>query len=388
MQRVSWSHTWTTEKVCRLRLFAYDEGYDKPRKVWESDPPEDTIFAPLDIVYDIDDDGIQEICVAAHYRVMIFEGTTGRKETELRYHASRPYGWFGLVDLDGDDRVELITIGDFQSHIDVLTFDPTKPEGDRLAVKWRRDIETDIEKREKWPRIGPHPVIDVTGDGRPDIVVSLFNDTGDQQWHIQVIDALTGAVIDDLPRRFLSGVADVDRDGTAELFVAASKGAFVPTFGRIELLRMSGDDQNVLWADENAGWVSSDLHRLGATWSTSATQGMLRVLTTPGSSDQRPAFFVRTRDPNTPNSTTLQTLRCDENGRPKTVWRIAQLRGRLDTIALVDWGEPEQVAARVTMALPAGDHAIVTGAGSAFGFTLHPGAPRHGWSADLARSGP
>jgi len=55
---------------------------------------------------------------------MIFDGATGRKETELRYHQSRPYGWFGLADVDGDGQVELVTIGDFQSHIDVLNYDP------------------------------------------------------------------------------------------------------------------------------------------------------------------------------------------------------------------------------------------------------------------------
>ncbi len=56
----------------------------------------------------------------------------------MRYHHSRPYGWFGLADVDGDGRMELITIGDFQSHIDVLDFDPKKPESERLSARWHR----------------------------------------------------------------------------------------------------------------------------------------------------------------------------------------------------------------------------------------------------------
>jgi len=124
-QRVAWNQTWTDEKVCRLQLFAYDRGFNQPRLVWQTDPPEDTIFQPLNVVYDLDGNGTPEICVVAHYRVMIFEGTTGRKKTELRYHHSRPYGWFGLADLDGDGRIELITIGDFQSHINVLNYVPS-----------------------------------------------------------------------------------------------------------------------------------------------------------------------------------------------------------------------------------------------------------------------
>ena len=95
-QRVAWNFTWTDQKVCRLQLFAYDQGWDQSRLVWQIDPPEDTILSPLNVVFDIDGDGVQEVCVAAHYRVLIFEGTTGRKESELRYHQSRPYGWFGL----------------------------------------------------------------------------------------------------------------------------------------------------------------------------------------------------------------------------------------------------------------------------------------------------
>ena len=148
VQRVAWNHTWTDQKVCRLQMFAYDQGKDQPRRVWETDPPESVIFNPLNVIFDIDGDGVQEVCVAAHYRVMIFEGTTGRKETELRYHASRPYGWFGLADVDADGQHELITIGDFQSHIDVLEFDPTQPEAERLSVKWRRDIEQNIDNAE------------------------------------------------------------------------------------------------------------------------------------------------------------------------------------------------------------------------------------------------
>src|SRR2546427_4115924 len=133
---------------------------------------------------------------------MIFEGSTGRKESELRYHQSRPYGWFGLADVDGDGQMELITIGDFQSHIDVLNYDPKQPEAKRLAVRWRRDFETNIEERKKWPQVGPRPVVDVTSDARPEIVLNLFNDTGDGQWHTVVLNAATGETLHDFARRF------------------------------------------------------------------------------------------------------------------------------------------------------------------------------------------
>ncbi len=257
LQRVAWSHTWTTEKVCRLQLFAYDKGFDQPRQVWQTDPPEETIFQPLNIVYDIDGDGVQEICVAAHYRVMIFEGTTGRKESELRYHAARPYGWFGLADLDGDGQMELVTVGDFQSHIDVLGFDRSKPEGERLRVIWRRDIENDISQRTKWPQVGPRPLADVNGDGRAEIVFNLFNDTGDSQWHTVVLDAMTGKTLHDFPSRFTRGNADVDGDGACEIFLTESDSQFVVAAGQIELVSLKAGRARVIWSRGDAGWVTA-----------------------------------------------------------------------------------------------------------------------------------
>ena len=289
-QRVAWNHTWTDQSVCRLQLFAYDQGMHQPRQVWETDPPEATIFNPLNIVCDIDRDGVQEICVAAHYRVMIFEGTTGRKESELRYHASRPYGWFGLADVDGDDQYELVTIGDFQSHVDVLDFDAGKPEPERLSVKWRRDIEQNIDERAKWPQVGPRPLMDVTGDGRPEIVFNLFNDGGDGQWHAVVLDASSGQTVVDLPRRYFQGGGDVDGSERASLFVSSTKGVMVHAMGRIELIQLQDATPIVKWSHDTAAWCMGELPCFGRLWSTTASQGMRQVLLR---GSERPVFFAK-----------------------------------------------------------------------------------------------
>lgn len=322
LQRTAWSHTWTTEKVCRLQLFAYDQGFHKPRLIWKTDPPEDTIFQPLNVVYDVDGDGVQEICVAAHYRLMIFEGTTGRKETELRYHTCRPYGWFGLADVDADGQVELITIGDFQSHLDVLKFDPGKPENDRLSIWWRRDIETDISQRRKWPQVGPRPVVDVNGDGRLEIILNLYNDTGDEQWHTVIWDGSSGKVLHDFPSRFTRGNADVDGDGAAEIFMVESDGLFVPSCGLIELVALKGGQPRTVWTRKDAGWVTADLLAFGPMWSTTACDGMKHVLTA-GSDAVRPAFATWSSGESGGRSRMLSLLRADEDGRIQTLWDCA-----------------------------------------------------------------
>lgn len=369
LQRVAWSHTWTDKKACRLQLFAYDQGFDRPRMVWETDPPEAQIFNPLNVVYDIDNDGVQEICVAAHYRVMIFEGTTGRRETELRYHSCRPYGWFGLSDVDADGRMELITVGDFQSHIDVLAFDPGKPEPNRLSVIWRRDVETDIAQRKKWPQVGPNPVVDVTGDGRAEIVLNLFNDTGDGQWHTVVLDATTGRSLHDLPRRYVQGKADVDGDGACELFVTTTRGVLVPTFGHAELLNVDAKEPAVIWSADEAGWALHNVAHFGKTWSTTASDGMRHVLLTGSGDSRRPAFLVRRLDkPLADNSTRTSTtalaaMRCAGDGRPRVLWRVRGLPGEVETPVLAALGENGEPGALLRLELGANIRSTTAGEG-------------------------
>ncbi len=329
-QRVAWNYTWTDQAVCRLQMFAYDAGNAQPRLVWETDPPEGTIFNPLNVVYDIDQDGVQEICVAAHYRIMIFEATTGRKESELKYHSCRPYGWFGLADVDADGQYELVTIGDFQSHIDVIEFDPALPEPERLSVKWRRDIETDIEKRTKWPQVSPRPVIDVTGDDCPEIVLNLFNDLGDGQWHTVVLDARTGATKADLPQRYFLGAASLCESQPAELFVTCTNGVVVQRAGLIELVQITDESPLVTWQKESSAWCTIDLPRLGSTWSTTASQGMQHVML---QGHARPVFFVKTWEQSTADRVSLTAWQADRAGQLHSLWQVAGLPARAACLA-------------------------------------------------------
>src|SRR5262245_29756493 len=63
LQRTGWDQVWTTAKICHLELWAHDEGFGRPRRVWQSEP-EDTVFTPLCVVRDLDGDGAPEIAVA------------------------------------------------------------------------------------------------------------------------------------------------------------------------------------------------------------------------------------------------------------------------------------------------------------------------------------
>jgi hypothetical protein len=150
-------------------------------------------------------------------------------------------------------------------------------------------------------------VIDVSGDGRPEIVFNLYNDTGDGEWHTVVLDANDGHVVSDLPGRYLQGSADVDQDGRHELFLVHSRGLFVPTSGSIEIVRIdealagaAGAAEypirsRVIWERRNAAWALADLPEFGATWSSSGSHAMRHVVVL--SQGGRPCFGVVNRLP-------------------------------------------------------------------------------------------
>lgn len=345
LQRITWSQTGLTAANCRLQLFSYEEGYDRPKLEWESDPV-DTVMSPLCVVYDIDHDGVQEICVTLHFRVLVFEGTTGRKETELQFHSARSYGWFGLANVDDDEPMELVVLADFQSHFDVLDYRPDLPEAERLSVKWRRDLELDIGQRQKWPQIGPRPIVDVMGDERPEIVLNLFNDHGDEQWHVVVLDASSGAVLRDLSARYTVGTADVDADGKDEVLCASTAGALVPRFGEAQIIQLK-DGEQILWSKSSASFGLADLPKIGPIWASGAADGLKRALIS--ERDPTPAFLVVARDSIDDTHTTVSAIRLDENHQEVLLWQVSGLPTSCETLSIAKSEKGVVAGLRVTL---------------------------------------
>src|SRR5262249_40596710 len=113
-------------------------------------------------------------------------------------------------------------------------------------------IELDVSNPQKVLAVGPQPVADVDGDGRDEILISLFNDTGDYRWHLTVCDALTGRSKGELPDEQLAGVFDLDGDGASELLTIHSTGAATPKFGRISVWSVRGGKAIRLWTRDHA----------------------------------------------------------------------------------------------------------------------------------------
>jgi hypothetical protein len=156
-----------------------------------------------------------------------------------------------------------------------------------------------------------------------------FNDMGEGQWHAVVLDAATGQIIQDRPRRVVQGTADVDDDGAAELFLIGTDGELVPSCGQIELVSVRGATPAVRWSHDEAAWCVANVACLGPSWATTASQGKQHLLLR---GEGRPAFVVKTWEAGSARRVALAAMGGRDDGRVETLWKVG---GVLETGELV-----------------------------------------------------
>ena len=265
-------------------LSAYDGA--EPRVVWQTEAFSDT-WAPNVLVVDADADGQLDIAVATHYRILVFDGATGATKMQFRYHNFRNYGWFGAANIDADPYPEFAVIADFSMHAELIDND-----GQRLSLHWLREIQPDPSQSTKIVRPGPLNLIDSDGDGGLDLVYNLYNDSGDDQWHLIVVDAATGITRHDYARRYLHGMADLDGDDRVEFLVSHTAGEALPTYAPLEVWTLGRDGPDLRWAQTHGRFSTRPLDQLPLSASTGAADGLRTITTGDVDGDGRQDFFV------------------------------------------------------------------------------------------------
>ncbi len=238
-------------------------------QIWETKPFA-YLFEALPLVGDFDNNNTQEIAILPFWQMLLIDAKTGIVKDSCRFNDNRSYGFAGVYDFDSDGKSEFLIQADFSKHVDVLGFKDGK-----LTLFWQHDIEQDVAHPEKILRVAPDPVMDIDGDGRPEVMTTLFNDSSDRRWHLTFRDALTGRVKADFPDELLAARLDLDGDGVYELLTTCSRG--VSTLRKIRARSFKGGQPKIIWEKENAEWQFWDI-QLPRHVKSLATGGQRTVL--------------------------------------------------------------------------------------------------------------
>lgn len=267
-------------------------------KVWETKPIKD-LFNPLPLVGDFDGDGSKEIAILPFYRLKLFDAKTGQLKDSCTFTENRSYGFHGVYDFDGDGKSEFLVQADFAKHIDVIGF-----RNGKLTLLWQRKVEPDIANPQKIMRVSPNPVMDIDNDGHPEVMMTIFNDSGDNRWHLIFFDALTGKTKADFPDEVLAAPLDVDGDGVSELLTTCTRG--VGMLAKIRVRSVKGSQPQIIWEKENAGWQTWN-PQLPSHVKSMATLGQQTVLSQVRGKD----VYVVLREPGGSTQTKLSVARWD-----------------------------------------------------------------------------
>ena len=270
----------------------------------------DDAFHPTVAAADMDNDGTDELVVSKLCGLYLFNVLNGTMVHSVRWTSNgerhRNYGLLQLVDIDGDGARDVVIVAErVARHIAVLGNDGKG----NLSLRWDRFVEFIYPNDTTELRHTGNSVHDVDGDGRPELIVSLFNARNDGRWWLEVIDPVTGAVKFAMPDTYLWGVQDVDNDGTAELLTGSERERNPRPFGTVAVIRLKGLKPVPLWTCDNARFAGRGLRPSGwksnfrpvqfghdDTWTESSAAGTTLFCFTLAGNGERSLAEVTWRD--------------------------------------------------------------------------------------------
>ncbi len=239
-----------------IALYAFEPGKEAPSQRWRYNFDQYTCFPTL-YQTDLDGDGVEEIVIESHSRMWFLDAATGAKKYFFQWDVSpgniRSYGLTRFVDLNGDGLEDFLCIANFSQHHEVLL-----NRGGKLEEAWHYgwgESVTTGRVATRWPEPAN---ADVDGDGKFEIVLSMYNSEGEHTWQIRVYDALTGKIKAKAPGFVAVACADLDGDGRAEILADASDD---PTFNAkngARLLAWKSDHLETIWSDDAAQAIQSE----------------------------------------------------------------------------------------------------------------------------------
>lgn len=306
LQKVVVDSFYQVGNNARARLYAYNDGTEQ--LIWTSEAFADC-YGPVVCIADANNDGQLDVIIAMHYRLVVLHGATGATLMNLKYNNHRNYGFLGVASIPGDPYPKFCVISDFSQHIEVIDNNGTS-----LALKWSITMEDNIYENTHITRPVPDSFGDMDHDGRLEVICNVFNYRNRNRWDILVFNAEDGSVKYEINNCYLSGLADLDNDGSVEIFTTATAGQVIPTYSELGIYQLiPGQGTTRLWTHPRARFHTKDLDTLPLTANTMAANGRNNLVYGHFHSNIQNSFFIS--EPGKGNSEICKNFGFDEQRR-------------------------------------------------------------------------
>ena len=257
---------WPWFNEPRGYAFAFSEGIANGHVIWEAYSEICGYFSPQVIVADMNCDSIPEVVIGTYRHIYGWQGDNGSKRIDFEFTTGerygRNYGVIKLTNIDDDPYPEVAVLAySLNEHLTMI--DNKGPDADsiELSLLWDKWFEYSYPEDHKTVRISPNSVNDLDDDGEIELACALFNDTGDNQWHLMIYNAQTGLTELDLPGYYLYDIQDLDNDGYPEIFLSQETSRDISK-DNLHILKGDHDSYSIVYTKSPASPVMEDKPQL------------------------------------------------------------------------------------------------------------------------------
>lgn len=220
-------------------------------------------------VADMNNDGEKDIIITSWEGIYVFnnkgDSIAGLSQETKGWHHLRKRGFACVADIDGNGYKDVIIIGSYPYHVDVIKNDHGK-----LKFGWTKIFDGHIESAKKISRPILNSVSDFDGDGTYEILINVYNYNDDSNWAGVLFDPVDGKVKAQIKNAFVQSASDLNNDGHYVFFCTETQGHSIPTAAPLKVVSFTNGTLQELLHIDKGEWINPRVANVSPTVTTHA----------------------------------------------------------------------------------------------------------------------